>query len=253
MREVEVLVLVYAVAYGLCGVVLRRGAHPAAAVLVSLATVVIVVLMRQAPLTLRLLALQLYLVAGYWIPALVVSRDASTQIPSRFEQWLTRTDVYLRPRLPHVPSPLLVLIETAYLLCYPVVPLALALLWWKGGADEVPRFWMTVLVSGFACYASLPWLLSRPPQREGLGTVALRQTNRYVLSRVSHTWTTFPSGHVAVSAAAALAVFRVWPAAGTALAILAAGIGIGAAAGRYHFVIDVLLGVIVAVVAVVIT
>jgi hypothetical protein len=253
VHELETLVIGYAVAYALLATLMGAGARRGLAVSVSLAIVVIAVLAREAPEAVRLLAPLVYLVAGYWIPALVVRADAETRIPSRFERWLTRTDVYLRPRLPHVPSALTVLAETAYLLCYPVVPLALALVWWKGGPDAVPRYWMTVIISGFACYASLPWLLSRPPQRDGLGVMALRQTNRFVLARVSHTWTTFPSGHVAVSGAAALAVFRVWPAAGVMLALVAVGIAIGAAAGRYHYVIDVMLGVIVAAIAVVIT
>jgi membrane-associated phospholipid phosphatase len=253
MRELEILVIVYAVAYGLWAVVAPARARRGLAVLVALGTVALVLAAGQGPTALRLLAPQLYLVVGYWIPALAVRRDADTFSPSNFERWLTRTDLYFRPRLPHVPSALGVLAETAYLLCYPIVPLALAIVWLKGGADTVPRFWMTVVISGFACYASLPWLLSRPPQREGLGAMALRQTNRYVLARVSHTWTTFPSGHVAVSSAAALAVFRVWPPAGVVLAMVAVGIAIGAAAGRYHFVLDVLLGAIVAIVAVVIT
>lgn len=60
---------------------------------------------------------------------------------------------------------------------------------------------------------------------------------------------TFPSGHVAVSAACALSVARIWPQAGAALGVLAAAVAIGAAAGRYHFIVDVLLGAVVGVAA----
>src|SRR5262245_6657349 len=94
----------------------RRGA----AVAVCLATVGLALLSRQAPEVVRLLAPNIYMVAGYWMPALVVGRDAAALGASRFEQWLARTDAALRPRLPDVPSPLAVLSETAYLLCYPV-------------------------------------------------------------------------------------------------------------------------------------
>jgi hypothetical protein len=49
--------------------------------------------------------------------------------PSPFERWLAHTDALLRPRLPAVPAPIATLTETAYLLCYPVVPVSLALVW----------------------------------------------------------------------------------------------------------------------------
>jgi hypothetical protein len=222
------------------------------AVGVSLMTAAMVILLHWAPGPLRLIAPGLYLIAGYWLPALVVGTRENGGT-SRFETWLAATDTRLRPRLPRVPGSLVALAETAYLLCYPIVPLSLAIVWWSGGADAVPRFWTTVLVAGLACYASLPWLLSRPPNQSGLQTLALRTVNRSVLATVSHRWTTFPSGHVAVSWAAALAVSRVWVAAGAALAVVALGVTAGAAAGRYHYVVDVLLGMIVALVAVVIT
>ena len=50
-----------------------------------------------------------------------------------------------------------------------------------------------------------------------------------------------------------IAAARVWPAAGMVLGIVAAGVSVGAASGRYHYVIDVLLGLLVAAVAAVIT
>jgi membrane-associated phospholipid phosphatase len=59
---------------------------------------------------------------------------------------------------------------------------------------------------------------------------------------VSHQLNTFPSGHVAVSLAAAAVVASLSPPAGLLFGLMAAAIGVGAAAGRYHYVIDVLLG-----------
>jgi membrane-associated phospholipid phosphatase len=130
----------------------------------------------------------------------------------------------------------------------------MGIVWAHAGAAAVPRFWMTVLVAGFACYASLPWLVSRPPKRlASHASGAVTRLNAFVLSRASHQWTTFPSGHAAVAWAAAFAVARVWPVAGVVLAMVAAGVSVGAASGRYHYVIDVLLGLLVAAVAAVIT
>jgi membrane-associated phospholipid phosphatase len=74
-------------------------------------------------------------------------------------------------------------------------------------------------------------------------TLAVRDINAFVLSRVSHGHNTFPSGHVAVSIAAALAVLAISPAAGEVMLVIAACIAVGAAAGRYHYAVDVLLGI----------
>ena len=250
----EWLAFTYAAVFGLLTVVtpgaLRRGT--ALIVCVFGAALVLV-----APLTadvVRLVLPNLYLILGYWIPALLITADPRAPEPSRFEQWLSRSDERWRDACPPVPSLLLVPVETAYLACYPVVPVSMGIVWAYGGAAAVPRFWMTVLVAGFACYASLPWLVSRPPTRlasHGSGTV--KRLNAFVLSRASHKWTTFPSGHAAVAWAAAFAVARVSPVAGLVLGIVAAGVSIGAASGRYHYVIDVLLGLLVAAVAAVIT
>ena len=253
MHVLERIVIVYAAAFGLLATVGPRRSRSWKALAVSLVTIATAVLVARAPLFLRLLAPNFYLVAGYWLPALVVPSTAAGVASSPFERWLAHTDALLRPRLPAVPAPIATLTETAYLLCYPVVPVSLALVWLTGGTDAVPRFWITVLLSGLACYVSLPWLLSRPPDRTGLHTLPLRRVNRFVLARVSHSWTTFPSGHVAVSWAAALAVSRVSLAGGLFLMAIALGVTVGAAAGRYHYVVDVLLGVVVAVAVVVIT
>jgi membrane-associated phospholipid phosphatase len=193
-----------------------------------------------------------YLIAGYWLPALLVA-DADVQgtaPASPFERWLRRSDHRLRARLFTVPRPLRELVELAYLLCYPLVPASFAIVWMLGTPDDVDRFWLAVMTAGFACYVSLPWLVSRPPR--SMPTVSsplecrTQATNVKVLRRVSHQFITFPSGHVAVALAAAAAVAAVAPAAGALVGVMAAAIAIGAGAGGYHYVVDVIAGVVVA-------
>ena len=190
-----------------------------------------------------------YLVAGYWMPALLV-----TPAPDpRFEEWLVRSDRQLRQFLPAVPRSLGPVVELGYLLCYPLVPLAFGIVWLNGDAADVERFWLTVLLSGYACYATLPCLVSRPPRLQpgkGARRGAVARLNAHVLRRVSHRLNTFPSGHVAVAAAAAASVASVSVPAGVALAGIVAAISIGAAAGGYHYVIDVIFGFAVAATAV---
>jgi membrane-associated phospholipid phosphatase len=140
------------------------------------------------------------------------------------------------------------LIELAYLLCYPLVPLSFAIVWVQGDRMDVERFWLAVLLSGFSCYITLPWLVSRPPRmredqarRGGIGRL-----NAHVLARWSHQFNTFPSGHVAVAAAAAVGAGSVSTPAGVAIGAVVAAISVGAAAGGYHYVLDVILGLVVA-------
>jgi membrane-associated phospholipid phosphatase len=57
---------------------------------------------------------------------------------------------------------------------------------------------------------------------------------------------TFPSGHAAASLAVALAVVGVVPGAGLLLLGLALSICIACVVGRYHYVMDVLAGAVLA-------
>ena len=190
-----------------------------------------------------------YLVAGYWLPALLSPAPAE---PTRFEQWLHRTDVVLRGvswGTSGLPPVLRQVAEAAYLLCYPLVPAAFAIVWTGGSPGDVDRFWLAVLIAGYACYASLPWLVSRPPRIAAPSADTPQQVvarlNVRVLSRVSHQLNTFPSGHVAVTLASAACVAPVSPPAGALIGAIGVAIALGAAAGRYHYVIDVVLGAMV--------
>jgi hypothetical protein len=190
----------------------------------------------------------LYLVAGYWLPGLL-TRPFGMATP--FERWLAASDRWFRPRLPGVPGAFAHVTELAYLLCYPLVPGSFAVVWALGTAADVSRFWVAVLAAGYACYATLPWLPSRPPRLVETPRPArhVGALNAIVLGRVSHQLNTFPSGHVAVSFAAAGALWAVSPPAALVMAAMAAGVGVGAAAGRYHYVVDVWLGMVVALIA----
>jgi hypothetical protein len=221
-----------------------------AASAVGVAVVVVaVVVATTAPPALRAWSPHAFLIAGYWMPALLVPSAPER----RFEEWLVRSDERLRRVLPPVPRPVGHLVELAYLLCYPLIPLSFAIVWLNGEGSDVRRFWLSVLLSGYTCYVSLPWLVSRPPRshpehetnRRGLPGI-----NARLLGCLSHRLNTFPSGHVAVTAAAAASVAFVSVPAGLALGVAVAAIGVGAAAGRYHYVIDVILGLVTAAAAV---
>jgi len=249
MAAYEWVVVAYFAALTLAGWLRPVGAasRRRAASLGSVVVLAVFVVGMTGPWALRAWGPVVYLFAGYWMPALLVT-PAKEQ---SFEAWLVRADTGLRRRLPRVPGALAPLLELAYLLCYPLVPLSFTIVWFEGGSVDVERFWLAVLLSGYACYVTLPWLTARPPRARRLHDArsGLQRLNAQVLARWSHQFNTFPSGHVAVAAAAAVGAGSVSTGAGVAIGAVVAAISVGAAAGGYHYVIDVILGLIVAAVA----
>ena len=205
---------------------------------------------RALSLNTRLWLPFLYIPLGYWIPVPLVP----TERGGAFESWLRRSDEVARRIAVALPRWLANTLEVGYLSCFPLVPAAFAIVWFAGSPADVVRYWTTVLLAGYACYITLPWLVSRPPRFVN-GPAADRspssvgRANVFVLGRVSHHLNTFPSGHVAVSVAAAISTGTVWPLAGVVLSVLAAGVALGAVTGRYHYIADVLLGALIGVMA----
>ena len=144
------------------------------------------------------------------------------------------------------------LLELAYLLVYAVVPAGAAALLLSGHADAVPRFWAIVLLAEFVSYGMLPWLQTRPPRVLDVHGSApeptfIKRFNLAVLNRGSIQVNTIPSGHAAGAAAVALAVCGPMPGTGLLFLVVAASIVAASVLGRYHYLVDSALGVIVAV------
>jgi membrane-associated phospholipid phosphatase len=193
-----------------------------------------------------------YLLFMYWIPASLIIAPHI-----RFEQLLEAGDRWCAGVWPAIARsvPLIVResLELAYLLCYPLIPIGLGVLLLGGAAWAADRYWTAVLTAGALSYGPLPWPPTRPPRAvagEDSGRAApVRALNLRILRHGSVQWNTFPSGHVATAAAAALAVGAVFPVAGAALGLIAVGVAVAAAAGRYHYVADVVAGGLVAALA----
>ena len=264
MRTYEALSAAYFLLLAIAGLFAPAG-KPRRAVgcLCALAGVVLVSVVSTTATALRDWAPLAYIAAGYWIPSLFVTgtaarplvetrREPATATITRFERWLVRADTSLRQWLPSIPGWTVPVFEVAYLACYPLVPLGFLPVFIAGSPDDVNRFWSAVLTSGYVCYGTLPWLQSRPPRLLAPPPhtpASISHFNVFVLSRISHGWNTFPSGHAAMSFAVALALVPVSVPASIAAAIVATGVAIGAPAGRYHFAIDVLVGAVVAAVS----
>lgn len=196
-----------------------------------------------------------YLLVGYWLPALLV-REPDARLEGRLlelDRALFGADGLARFGQ-RAPLALIEYLEGAYLLCYAVVPAGYACLLLAGhDAEAIDRFWAAVLLAAFMCYGLLPWLPTRAPRAvepaSGAARSSIRQLNLAVLNRASVQWNTFPSGHTAASLATALAVASYMPLAGVVLGVLAISIAAGSVVGRYHYAADAIAGAAIAVLA----
>jgi membrane-associated phospholipid phosphatase len=136
--------------------------------------------------------------------------------------------------------------EWAYMLCYPLVPLALATLYAAGLRRESSIFWFIVLVPTYFCYAITPFVPAMPPRKIGpdigFASTKSRAFNLWVLKHGSIHAISFPSAHVASALAVSLVLLHYLPLAGMAFLAVSFWIAIAAIVGRYHYAIDVVLG-----------
>jgi membrane-associated phospholipid phosphatase len=157
----------------------------------------------------------------------------------------------LRDRAPRLA---LEALELAYLMVYPLIPIGAGVLLAGGFAHEIDRFWNLVLVASLPCYATLPFLQTRPPRvietAAGLEPrpLAVRRLNLTVLSIGSIQVNTIPSGHAASALAVALGVLTFMPGAGLAFLVAALAIALASVIGRYHYALDSIAGLALALV-----
>jgi len=144
------------------------------------------------------------------------------------------------------------ILELAYVLCYPLLPIGLGLLYASGLRQASDFYWTTVAVSTYVCYALLPFLPTSPPRvlEPPLPSAGVRRLNQWLVQRASIQANTFPSAHVAATMSAALVMMLLLPAAGWVFLGFALAIAAGAVLGRYHYLADAILGAALAVAAV---
>jgi len=172
----------------------------------------------------------------------------------RIEQRLLAFDRWLMPQTAGTSGTartgLGLVLEVAYLFCYPLVPLGLLVLYAGGQRAYTASFWLVVLIATYLCYAITPFVPAYPPrdlagsQPSKVGKA--RIFNRWILKHGSIHAISFPSAHVASSFAVSLALLRFMPVAGLAFLFISVWISLGAVVGRYHYALDVLLGAVTA-------
>jgi membrane-associated phospholipid phosphatase len=121
------------------------------------------------------------------------------------------------------------------------------------------KFWAAVLLATLFCYAVYPFFPLTPPRvlfndvPGPLVSPLLRHVNLRVLDRFSVQACLFPSGHAAAVTATALAVRAYRPRLGILFCIAALSVAAATVYGRYHYMADTVAGVLVGVVAFLVT
>jgi membrane-associated phospholipid phosphatase len=136
--------------------------------------------------------------------------------------------------------------EWAYMLCYPLVPLGLVMLYAAGLRRDASTYWFLVLTPTYLCYATTPFVPALPPRCLNAGTggrpTKSRVFNLWLLKHGSIQAISFPSGHVASSLAVSLVLLHYLPVAGAVFLAITVWIAVAAVVGGYHYGIDVILG-----------
>ncbi len=172
------------------------------------------------------------------------------------EAWLIAWDRRLlgdaATRFAGWPRSVLAYLELVYMGCFLLVPLGFAALVLTGQSSLANRYWTMVIGAEFGAFASLGLIQSRPPwaleRAPGPADRAMRRFALRMVEQFTIRANTFPSGHVAGSLAVAFAVIGAMPWTGAILFGLALTISLACIVGRYHYVIDVLAGAVLAVV-----
>jgi hypothetical protein len=205
-----------------------------------------------------------------WIPCLLV-----LQFYALAGQFVTRVDAQVEMRLERLdqrwaapvlewcarqPSGAFVFtcLELAYFSYYISILLAVGALFWCGAQREADFFWTVVLAAAYGSCGMLAFVQTRPPRMIGekwsahLPSGKARAFNIWILRHGSVQANTIPSAHVAIATACALALIEigaVWI--GLIFLAVAIGIAFGAVAGRYHYLADAVLGILLAAMALV--
>jgi hypothetical protein len=194
------------------------------------------------------------LLVAYWqIGEFVAEPNQSVQARLAAFDRSFFTAVHIQPAKTSIgPVPALYL-ELAYLMVYPLVPLGVATLYLAGMRQSVDYYWVVVLLATYTCFAVTPFVPAMPPRLLigynlfEIPPNSLRALNRWILRRASIQAITFPSAHVASSAAAGLVLLRLESRVGLLFLWVALSIAVATVVGGYHYAADVLFALLVAI------
>jgi membrane-associated phospholipid phosphatase len=207
---------------------------------------VVVAAAARSPLVVRDWAPAIYILTGYFL-----SGRLFTAPSARFEQWLAEGDRRLlgdaAARFRAWPPMLLAYLDLVYMGCFVLVPAGYAVLAATGHAGLADRYWTMVELAEFGAFAPLALVQSRPPwaleRKRDVPDGVVHDIAGHFVRKATIGANTFPSGHVAGSLTVAFSVVGAEPVAGVVLLVLALTIAVACFVGRYHYLIDVVAGV----------
>jgi membrane-associated phospholipid phosphatase len=146
-------------------------------------------------------------------------------------------------------------LEIAYLSCYPLVPAAVLTVYVAGLRNRMEGFWLVLLIATYLCYALTPLVPAFPPRAlvedgasESKQSGRGRAVNHWILRNGSIHAISFPSAHVASAFSIALVLLYYAPPIGLVYLVVAILISLGAVIGRYHYAADVIAGALTALI-----
>lgn len=216
---------------------------------VSLLTAAGVFAASRAPVVVREWAPLGYIGVGYYLTGRLFVRPSEP-----LEAWLLGWDHRLfgdpTTRFARWPAWLIGYLDIVYMCCFLLLPAGMLALIFSGRSDLANHYWTLVLAADLGAFAPLSVFQTRPPwmieARPALAAPSVHRLASYMVEHATIRVNTFPSGHVAVSFAVALALWGTMPVAVSVLLVLAASISVACVVGRYHYAVDVVTGAMLA-------
>jgi membrane-associated phospholipid phosphatase len=172
-----------------------------------------------------------------------------------FDRWLL-DDVGMREWLEVLGPVMPTILELSYFVVYAVGPFALAALYWTKRRNRAPDLLLMYELGTLIAYACFPWFLSDPPRvafpNADMPNVDnfLRNANLAIVNGSGIHSSVFPSAHVSSALSAAIGMIICLPEKpwfGRGLLIYAGLVSIAVIYGRYHYAIDSIAGIAVAI------
>jgi hypothetical protein len=137
-------------------------------------------------------------------------------------------------------------LELAYVSCYVLVPMGLAVLYLAGLQRHSTEYWSVALLATYPCYVFTAFVPTHPPRlleanSADTFTGKIRRFNLWLVRRLTTQLNTFPSAHVTATLGSSLVLLHFLPSIGLAFVLVSIGIALGAVLGRYHYAADVIL------------
>lgn len=137
-------------------------------------------------------------------------------------------------------------LHLTYLLYYPTVLVPLALLYYWRRIDQFEDSVLAVVAAAVVCFVVFVYFPVQGPRYfgppEGVPNGPMRALTLSILESGSSRGAAFPSSHMALATAQAMAQLRFHRPMGVVVAVIALGIGRGAVYAGFHYAIDMAVG-----------